>query len=40
LKNDVFEGNGILKNNVKKNWVSGLFDKGNLVDLVEYNNEG
>ena len=36
----MFEGSGILKNSMKKNWVSGNFEKGNLVDLVEYNHEG
>ena len=40
FKNGVFEGNGLLRNTAKKNWVSGFFQKGNLVDLFEYNNEG
>ena len=40
FKGGVFEGNGVLKNNAKKNWVSGYFEKGNLVDMLEYNNEG
>ena len=40
FRNSVFEGNGLLKNAAKKNWVSGYFEKGNLVDLVEYSNEG
>lgn len=40
FKNGLFEGNGLLRNTAKKNWVSGFFDKGNLVDLFEYNNEG
>ena len=31
FKNGIFEGNGILKNNEKKNWVSGYFKDGNLV---------
>lgn len=39
FKNGVFEGNGILKNTEKKNWVSGYFKDGNLVELLEYNNE-
>lgn len=25
FKNDIFEGRGILKNNIKKNWVFGEF---------------
>jgi hypothetical protein len=29
-----------LRNTAKKNWVSGYFEKGNLIDLLEYNNEG
>ncbi len=31
FKNGLFEGNGILKNNDKHNWVSGYFKNGNLV---------
>lgn len=40
FKNGVFQGNGVLKNNNKKNWVSGYFKDGNLVELIEYSNEG
>lgn len=40
FKNGLFEGNGLLRNTTKKNWVSGLFERGNLIDLFEYNNEG
>ena len=40
FKNGIFEGNGILRNVSKRNWVSGYFEKGNLVELIEYNNEG
>jgi hypothetical protein len=36
----VFEGNGVLVNKAKKNWVSGYFSQGNLSDLFEYNSEG
>jgi hypothetical protein len=25
FKNNIFEGNGILKNSEKRNWVSGFF---------------
>jgi hypothetical protein len=35
----MFEGTGILINNAKKNWVCGRFAAGNLVDLVNYDNE-
>jgi hypothetical protein len=38
--NNVFEGHGVLKNSEKKNWVSGCFQNGNLVELIEYNSEG
>jgi|LakMenE18May11ns_1017448.scaffolds.fasta_scaffold9557616_1 hypothetical protein len=31
FKNNIFEGNGILKNSEKRNWVSGFFSNGNLV---------
>ena len=40
FKNNVFEGHGILKNSDKKNWVSGYFENGNLVELIQYNSEG
>lgn len=40
FKAGVFDGNGVLKNSSKKNWVFGFFEKGNMVDLLEYNNEG
>ena len=40
FRNAIFEGNGILRNTAKKNWVSGYFEKGNLIDLLQYNNEG
>ena len=30
----------MLKNSEKKNWVSGTFQNGNLVELIEYNSEG
>lgn len=39
FKNNIFEGNGILKNSEKRNWVSGFFENGNLVELLEYNSE-
>jgi hypothetical protein len=31
FKNGIFEGNGVLKNHEKRNWVSGYFHDGNLV---------
>lgn len=40
FKNDIFEGRGILKNNVKKNWVFGEFDGGNLCEMLDYSHEG
>ena len=40
FKDNVFEGHGILRNCEKKNWVSGYFENGNLVELIEYNSEG
>lgn len=40
FRNGIFEGNGILKNNEKKNWVSGFFRDGNMTELLEYNSEG
>lgn len=40
FRNGIFEGNGILKNTQKKNWVSGYFKGGNLVELLEYSSEG
>ena len=40
FRNGIFEGNGVLKNKEKKNWVSGYFKDGNLVDLLEYSNDG
>lgn len=40
FKAGVFDGNGVLKNSSKKNWVFGIFEKGNMIDLLEYNNEG
>ena len=39
FKNGIFQGNGILKNTEKRNWVSGYFKDGNLVELLEYSNE-
>lgn len=40
LKNGVFEGNGILKNEYKNNWVFGSFENGNLSQLMDYSHEG
>jgi hypothetical protein len=40
FKNGMFEGNGILKNREKENWVSGYFKNGNLAELLEYNSNG
>ena len=34
FKNGIFEGNGILKNTEKNNWVSGFFRDGNMVELL------
>ena len=34
FKNGVFEGNGVLRNAAKGQWVSGYFERGNLIDLV------
>ena len=34
FKYGIFEGNGVLINNEKRNWVSGLFKEGNLVQLI------
>jgi len=34
FKHGLFEGNGILKNSEKKNWVSGYFKGGNLAELI------
>ena len=35
FRNGVFEGNGVLFNTVKKNWVNGTFKEGNLIDLFD-----
>jgi hypothetical protein len=40
FKNGVFEGSGILKNEIKNNWVFGTFEGGNLNELVEFSHEG
>lgn len=40
FKADVFEGRGLLKNTLKNNWVYGSFQSGNLVDMIDYNNDG
>jgi hypothetical protein len=40
FKNGLFEGNGILKNDMKKNWVYGAFQSGNMCDLLQYSTEG
>ena len=40
FKYDQFEGTGVLKNIHKHNWVSGNFEKGTLVELITYGNEG
>jgi hypothetical protein len=40
FKNNEFEGTGILKNNIKKNWVSGQFERGHLTELGKYSNDG
>lgn len=37
FKNGVFEGNGLLRNIGKGSWVSGFFERGNLVELLEHN---
>lgn len=39
FKNGVFEGNGVLRNVSKGQWVSGYFERGELVDLVEHQTE-
>lgn len=40
FRNGIFEGHGVLINDEKKNWVSGLFRDGNLAELLEYSSEG
>lgn len=40
FKGDIFEGNGVLKNTVKNNWVSAFFERGNMCDLFDYSHEG
>lgn len=39
FKAGVFEGRGLLKNEVKKNWVFGLFEAGNMCDMLNYSHE-
>ena len=34
FKHGIFEGNGVLINNEKRNWVSGMFREGNLVEMI------
>lgn len=36
----MFEGRGLLINTMKNNWVKGIFRDGNMIDMVEYSNEG
>lgn len=40
FKNNVFQGRGLLFNTLKNNWVKGMFKDGNLIDMIEYSNEG
>jgi hypothetical protein len=36
----MFEGEGILKNIHKNNWVSGNFKKGNFIKILDSSNGG
>ena len=40
FKGDIFEGNGVLKNTLKNNWVSGYFERGNMSELFDYSHDG
>ena len=40
FKGDLFEGNGILKNTLKNNWVFAYFERGNMSELFDYSHEG
>lgn len=40
FKDNIFEGRGLLKNIHKQNWVYGVFEKGNMSELIEYSHEG
>lgn len=40
FKDGIFEGNGILKNETKNNWVLGKFENGTMAELITYSHEG
>ena len=40
FKGNTFQGRGLLFNSQRQNWVKGIFKGGNMVDMVEYSNEG
>lgn len=39
LSKDLFEGSGMLLNQVKKQWITGKFSRNNLVELESHNNQ-
>jgi hypothetical protein len=39
FKKDVFHGEGTLKNHQKGNWVSGIFENGEMIDILDFSND-
>lgn len=39
FRHNVFHGEGALKNNQKGNWVYGIFENGEMVDVLDFSND-
>lgn len=40
FSNNVFHGEGCLLNVQKNSWVYGVFENGEMKDIVDFNNDG